>query len=192
MSFDDFAALESLPPAGTKAKPEGLVGDALRMNPDHIKVVGYTERCPSCKGRGRFISWSGRDCGPCFKCQGKGSKSFKTSPEARAKSREQAANAKVRKQREHNDKVHAWAEEHKDLVAYLASRAAKWDFAASLLAGLAKYGSLTERQLAAAQSAMARDAARSAPRPAPAPQPVPAPEYSEVPEDGYTEEEVPF
>ena len=29
-----------------------------------------TFTCPSCKGRGRFISYAGRDVGPCFKCGG--------------------------------------------------------------------------------------------------------------------------
>ena len=31
----------------------------------------FEEPCPKCKGRGRFISWGGRDLGPCFSLQGR-------------------------------------------------------------------------------------------------------------------------
>jgi hypothetical protein len=30
------------------------------------------ENCKACRGAGRFISYAGRDIGPCFKCKGHG------------------------------------------------------------------------------------------------------------------------
>jgi hypothetical protein len=47
----------------------------------------FEEPCPRCHGRGRFISFRGRDVGVCFNCKGAGKKVFKTSPESRAKAR---------------------------------------------------------------------------------------------------------
>ena len=32
----------------------------------------FEEPCPKCRGRGRFISWGGRDLGACFNCKGAG------------------------------------------------------------------------------------------------------------------------
>jgi hypothetical protein len=50
---------------------------------------------PKCRGTGRFISYSGRALGECFTCKGKGSKTFKTSPEARTTARQRTAVAKA-------------------------------------------------------------------------------------------------
>ena len=56
--------------------------------PQYVPVEKrFEEVCPKCKGRGRFISFRGRDVGPCFHCKGAGRKVFKTSPESRAKAR---------------------------------------------------------------------------------------------------------
>ena len=52
--------------------------------------------CQKCGGRGRFISYSGRDCGPCFKCEGRGSFERKTNPVKLAANREKAAERKIR------------------------------------------------------------------------------------------------
>src|SRR5215472_12829339 len=72
------------------------IGPALpainRAPADFVPAIErFAEGCPKCRGTGRFISYSGRDCGPCFACKGAGQQTFKTSPETRAKAREGAA-----------------------------------------------------------------------------------------------------
>jgi hypothetical protein len=52
--FDDFPVSE-LPPADAAPKAQGIKGDGLRLNPDHVQVDGYIQSCPSCAGSGRFI-----------------------------------------------------------------------------------------------------------------------------------------
>lgn len=151
--FDDFPASDDVG-APDRHTPEGIKGDALRLNPDNIAVSGYAETCPSCKGRGRFISYAGRDCGPCFKCKGRGKMTFKTSPDQRAKARERAQDAKTSAAQAFQD---AYAVE----LTYLASRAGRWEFAQAMLDAGHKYNGWTERQLAAIRAAMAREVDRA-------------------------------
>jgi Family of unknown function (DUF6011) len=119
--------------------------------PAHYRPPEYTEGCPKCHGTGQ-TRW-----GTCYRCQGKGGKSFKTSPQQRARNREQAADRKAAKRE-------AWAEENKAVVAWInqaATRAKPFEFAVSLRESLAKYGSLTDNQLAAVERLMARDKERA-------------------------------
>lgn len=60
-----------------------------------------------------------------------------------------------------------WRADHADVAAWLDAAADGNQFAASLRAGLARYGSLTERQVAAARSAMQRQASPAPDRSAP-------------------------
>lgn len=55
----------------------------------------FIEKCPSCKGSGNFYGSGGKLIGKCFKCKGRGSKNFKTSPESRAKKSEQRYRRKI-------------------------------------------------------------------------------------------------
>src|SRR6266550_5809767 len=131
--------------------PEGFV-------PWEDRVANtYDEPCARCRGRGRFISHSGRDVGPCFTCKGEGKRSFKSS-------REQRDHAFVarreRGERRAAGNVEAYRSEHPAEVAWIQGNPG-FDFAVSLLGTLAKYGTLTEKQLAAVQRCMARDAARA-------------------------------
>lgn len=120
-------------------------------------VARYEEPCEKCRGSGNFVSWSGRIVGPCFACKGEGVRRFKTSPQQRSKARTGAADRK-RAARE------AFAAEHAELLEWLRSRADSWDFARSLLESVAQYGSLTERQLAAAARAHEKAKAKRAER----------------------------
>jgi hypothetical protein len=120
--------------------------------------VRFEEGCPKCRGTGRFVSYSGRVLGECFTCKGKGKKVFKTSADDRAANREKTAMRKAETSAN-------------DLDAFKAGSPAEWqwidtaskggnEFAISLIAGIIKYGDLTDKQRAAVQNAIARDASR--------------------------------
>lgn len=122
----------------------------------------WVEGCPKCRGSGQ-TPW-----GVCFRCRGAGGKTFKTSPEARAKGR---ARAVVKRTNREAEKF-AWREEHKAELAWLAATAQRqqensrsgrlvWDFPAKLQEALMQWGTLTDGQLAAVQKCMARDAQRT-------------------------------
>jgi hypothetical protein len=121
----------------------------------------FAEGCTKCRGTGRFVSYSGRVLGECFACKGKGKKTFKTSADVRAKARNGAAE---RKERIQLQGIEAFKAEHQAAYEWLVATAPRWDLAASLLAGLHRFGSLTEKQLAVVAKGIERDAARAAER----------------------------
>lgn len=112
----------------------------------------FTEPCRKCGGSGRFGNF-----GACFACKGRGGRTFKTSSAHRATARANAADRKARKEQE---AVAAWQAEHPAEHAWLIANAERSGFAGSLLGALTKWGSLTDRQLAAVQKCIATDAAR--------------------------------
>lgn len=132
--------------------------------PDIMKVPTRkgsddTFACDRCAGSGVYmIGYINPRGAKCFACNGKGY--FKTSPHARRKARGAYAKRKV-----------ANAEANVELFAEEQPAAHKWltenagvkrngedNFAKSLLDGVRKYGSLTEKQLAAVYRIMADDA----------------------------------
>jgi hypothetical protein len=124
-------------------------------------VKRFEEGCDKCRGTGRFVSYTGRVLGECFACKGAGKKVFKNSAADRAVSREKAATRKANREM---DIVEAWKAEHQAEAEWLVATAPRWEVAASLLAGLHKYGSLTEKQMGLVRNGIARDAARTAER----------------------------
>jgi hypothetical protein len=120
----------------------------------------FEEGCPKCNGRGKFISYSGRVVGDCFACKGKGTKTFKTSAATRASARNAATE---RKERITMEGIEAWKAANPAEFAWLEKTALRWDVAASLLDGLRKYGSLTEKQMALVARGIERDAAKTKP-----------------------------
>lgn len=128
--------------------------------PHLAEVAAFTETCPSCRGRGRFISYAGRDCGPCFKCKGKGKQTFKSSPEARATARAKATERKVEKTATNWT---TFAAEHKAEAAWIIANRS-FDFALAMHQAVEKFGGLTAGQLAAVQRCVEREAARTADR----------------------------
>jgi hypothetical protein len=119
----------------------------------------YSEGCPACHGTGR---WHGR--GVCFKCKGVGRRTFKTSPESRAKARARGAEKRIEREA---DKA-LWREQHADAIAWATRTAARnaqrggtFDWPQKLLEGLEQYGTWTDAQLSKVQELMARDAARA-------------------------------
>lgn len=118
-----------------------------------IEIPGFEETCPKCRGRGRFISYGGRDLGNCFKCKGKGKLVFKTAPEARAKARKSATKRKARNEAA---SIAAFTEAHPAEAKWLADSDSS--FATSLTQSIAKHGNLTDKQLAAVRNNIAKEA----------------------------------
>jgi hypothetical protein len=141
-----------------------------------LEQTVFAEGCPKCRGTGSFISYSGRNLGPCFACKGAGKNVYKTSPEARAKSRANAAARKVSKEQQIAADAKAFIDAHEAEIKWLTiagqrniERNGTFTFPQDLLTKLWQYGSLTDSQLAAVQRLMAKDEARSAERTAAAP-----------------------
>lgn len=126
--------------------PENQTQEQIRKAA-HIANGGEAEfKCPACRGRGRFISYAGRDVGPCYKCKGKGNIT---------KGQQAAIKGKETKERNRLE----WAEEHKAEIAYMRKRADKGStFYAGMLAKLDAYGTLFDTNIEAARRDMAKDA----------------------------------
>lgn len=121
----------------------------------------YEQPCRSCRGTGRFYSYTGRLVGNCFKCKGTGKQAFKTAPEVRERNRQNAADVKARKATE---SIESFKAAHGDEFAWIIDRAPRFNFAAEMLTALGKYGHLTERQLATVTRLMLQDRERDAQR----------------------------
>lgn len=130
-----------------------------RGQPNRFKdPVTFTEKCRKCGGSGQYRAPSTHGS-RCFECDGVGSKTFKTSPEHRAKAKASTAARKATKAQEiATATAHAAAE-------WLAARpaVAAWfiaqgdnDFAKSLFGSLNRYGSLTVGQEAAVHRSIER------------------------------------
>ncbi len=134
------------------------------------KPMDYTEPCKKCGGSGRF-----RNFGPCFACKGAGKNTYKTSPEARAKARVRGAEKAHEKVVAKSDSIEAFKAEHPKVWAWLLENERKngtpqaFQFAISLYDSLFEYGSLTEKQLAAAEKCVAAREAKRAEKVAAAP-----------------------
>jgi hypothetical protein len=131
--FDDFPE-DDLDRALVKPTPRG---------PD-AKTVRFP--CSGCDGSGM---WRGR--GKCFACNGAGY--FMTSERDRAKARQARHASKARRLDEARA---AFDEQNPGFTEILTAQAAWSTFAADLLAKLAQYGSLSERQVAAIRNTAAK------------------------------------
>ena len=162
--FDD--SLEDLIGGAAAAITSGVkpavVPPASYVRPD------YTEPCRKCGGSGVFRGFSGRSFGACFACKGKGKKTFKTAPATRAKAAVARVAASERKAAETADAAAEYRAANADIAAWL-DNAGTFEFALSLRDSLAKYGSLTENQAAAARRCIAKRAEKAAERVASAP-----------------------
>lgn len=113
----------------------------------------HREQCAKCGGTGR-VRW-----GRCFACNGVGFKMFKTSPEQRARARDQAHERKLREIRDNWD---GFVLAHPEVAAWIKAHEDRFDFALSMHQAVCKYGHLTDGQMAAVARCMDRDAARAA------------------------------
>ena len=140
------------------------VGRVARNSGETKGVGQFVETCPSCRGRGRFISYAGRDCGPCFKCKGKGKLTFKSDADTRAKQAAARAAKREREAQEIAEQVAAFRMTHTEDFAWIVAKADTFDFARSMVEALTKYGHLTEKQHATVTRLRLRDAERDAER----------------------------
>lgn len=163
---DPFADLNSDLDGGVNAPLSNLATAALPRYASPKTGVSYVEACAQCGGsglwHGAFSSYGRR----CFACNGTGKISFRTSPEARAKARQKAADTKLRVEQDRqsaiNAKLQAWIEANADVNEWLEANAQRFEFAGSLHDSLRRWGSLTEGQMAAARRCMERAEARKA------------------------------
>jgi hypothetical protein len=130
----------------------------------------FEEKCPKCRGTGKFVSYSGRVIGDCFNCKGAGKKVFKTSTAERTVNRARAHAKAAEKARSLIGEITQWQEQHAAAWQWMTSNNARGnEFAKSLCEALYKYGSLTDNQLAAVERNLAKMAERKAEREAAAP-----------------------
>lgn len=128
---------------------------STRIPADYVPAAerAFTEKCPKCAGTGQ-TRW-----GVCFRCNGKGGKSFKTSPETR----QQAKQHRVAKaQRTEQQNLEAFKAAEPAVFAWFDG--STFPFAVAMRDAVAKWGSLTERQLEASKNAMAKLEAAKAQR----------------------------
>lgn len=118
----------------------------------------YTEPCRKCGGSGL---WGWRRDRRCFGCDGKGSITFKTSPAARQKNRAtSAARTAARKERIEQEGVDSFKAANPDVWAWIQANP-NFEFARSLGESVRRFGSLTEKQLAAANRCVQKVLERS-------------------------------
>jgi thiaminase len=128
--------------------------DLARAQP--VRVT-HEERCPSCRGSGRFVSYSGRTVGDCFKCRGKGVLTFRTSVAQRERATELRNQRKEREQMNIAEQAEAWKRANPNEASWLFDAAQRgFEFAVAMEEALLKYGHLTEKQEAAVRNATAK------------------------------------
>lgn len=150
-------------------RPAGEVRQAVNAPADYVpgaaplianrfkETKEYTEPCRKCRGTGRYAGPSSHGS-RCFECDGAGSKTFRTSPEQRSKAR---ASANARKAKVEQVSVEGFKAAHPAIFEWLVATAPRWDLAASYLASVHRFGSLTEKQMEVAQKSIDRDVARA-------------------------------
>ena len=150
---DDLSDLLGSAPATAREMPAAPEFVRIREAAASIEAPTFVENCKKCGGSGVFRGWSGRSVGACFACKGAGKLVFKTSSEARARARVSSANRKVRTAEASIESFRAaYPAEH----AWMVEQAPRFEFAASMLQAVTKWGSLTEGQLLAVQKLVAR------------------------------------
>jgi predicted RNA-binding Zn-ribbon protein involved in translation (DUF1610 family) len=125
---------------------------------DLSELYKFTERCSKCGGTGIFRSYSGRVLGDCFSCKGKGSKQFKTSPEARKKARTASHERKVKQVA---DNVAAVRELYPAELEHV-ERGLSFDFFSSLYDQAKRKGEWSDGQVAAVRRSMLKAEQREA------------------------------
>jgi hypothetical protein len=122
----------------------------------------YVEKCLKCNGTGTWVGgYVNHTVRKCFACNGKGFKEFKHSPEVRKVNRERAK-ASAETKRVAQAEVGAKFLDQHGLIDWIAETKDWNEFARSMRDAALKYGSLTERQLAAAKASAEKHFAKKA------------------------------
>lgn len=150
---DDLDAVIASPLKSGEAKP-----------PSNYRPATFDEPCSKCSGTGVWRTWAGNGR-QCFACNGTGKKSFATPRADREKAK---LRRETRAVQGAMDNAAAFAAQHPAIWAWLVA-SPNFEFAASLKAGVEKFGSLTEKQLAAAEKCVVKRAARDEQRAVEAP-----------------------
>jgi hypothetical protein len=158
---DDFGTDASSAPAVRKPVNPASSAHPTAPSMNNAFTTSYAEKCKACSGSGKFVSWSGRVVGECFKCKGKGEMFFKTNSADRARARDLAA---ARKGADAEKVLAKFADQHPIEAAWIEASRATFAFAQSMHDAIRQWGHLTERQLAACTNAAAKAAARQADR----------------------------
>lgn len=144
--------------------PEGYVPGAAPLVVNKFKAIQeYTEPCRKCRGSGRYTAPSTHGS-RCFECDGVGTKTFRTSPEQRAKAKASSGGPKVKRAAEiqslKTEAATAFRVANPTECAWIDAKASTFGFAASMQAALIQWGGLTVGQLGAVQRLIAKDAER--------------------------------
>jgi hypothetical protein len=138
-----------------------MIDDVPALMGEVVTTVLYKESCKKCRGTGKFVGYTGFTLGECFSCKGAGFHEFKTSPQYRLNARTSTA---ARKERQATATIDAFAAQNPAEHAWMIKTAPRFEFAQSMLDAVVKFGSLTEKQLAAVQKCVAKDAERNVER----------------------------
>jgi len=137
-AFDDMA--DDLDSSATSAPVD--MEQASKQT--FVKSKCFSSPCKRCGGSGRYHFYTGTT-GKCFACLGEGKQYFKTSADDRAKARERA---QARKERELQDNIDTFVQAHPEAWGWMLTNP-QFEFANNMADAVRKYGSLTERQMAA-------------------------------------------
>lgn len=116
----------------------------------------FAENCPKCGGSGKFRGYTGRVLGDCYTCKGAGKRTFKTPPAVRQQAAERRAAAPA-------NRWDVFAADHVAEAAWIVANPG-FEFAVAMKEAVMKYGSLTERQMAAVRRCVAKAEERAANR----------------------------
>lgn len=148
-------------PSTGESKPVSLPqGDDMARIRAHVEAGPQAQLfqipCMSCRN-GRFISYTGRDVGPCYKCKGKGYIERKQSAATLAKQKEQRIKRAA-------NRFEDWKSEHPAEAEWIESSKAGFAFAADMHSRIMRTGDLTDGQMAAVQRMAANAKSRAADR----------------------------
>ena len=167
---DDLGDMLSGPaPVAPQTQPQGDTWERIRALDGAAPVAKlFKVNCTKCNGRGRFISYAGRDCGPCYTCKGKGHFERKNSATTLAANREKAMQRKVNAAQGNWDAfVEQFPAQAKVLTDGIAQTwgDGRWQAICSEIKGkVEKYGDLHTGTMAMLDRAVERAAQRAAQR----------------------------
>lgn len=163
-SLDDLIAGAGEVRTEAVRAPAGYVPGAAPLIANKFKETRlFTEQCRKCRGTGRYNAPSTHGS-RCFECDGVGSKTFKSSPESRAKAKSgktaRKANLAAEAAAAAQHAAATFRAANPAICAWIDAKAETFGFAASMLGALNKWGNLTQGQIDAVNRLIAKDAER--------------------------------